>query len=135
MDLPTFFKEYQGIIAVVSGLLIAILSYNFGKLNSERQRKWKLRDRQFKEAYMSLSVYRQMTEMIEKVEYVHIGVVLSLELWAEENLSEDEVSNKVGDRIDDYFLGVSQLMKLTLDGLEMNTSIIVLGERKLSQLN
>jgi hypothetical protein len=54
MDWATFFKEYQGIIAVVSGLVLAILGYVVGRWNTVENRAFTrravIRDMRIKEA-------------------------------------------------------------------------------------
>src|SRR5687767_5512643 len=98
MDWATFFKEYQGVITVVSGLLIAILGYLFGKWNSERMRKWELRDKRIKEAQVYLDTYRSIVERIENLETAQMEVIKDYDKLYE-GLSEDQIIEKIKKRI------------------------------------
>jgi lysyl-tRNA synthetase class I len=137
MDLAAIYEKYQVIINLASGLVIAVAGYFFGKWDSERKRKWELTDRQFKEAYASLNAYRSLVEVIEKYEESVTELFNNME-QEYKGLSDEERRERIKNRVEraeDYFRGYSQAPKLLWDALEMNTSIVLLRDRKLSGLN
>jgi hypothetical protein len=137
MDLAAIYEKYQVIINLASGLVIAVAGYFFGKWDSERKRKWELTDRQFKEAYASLNAYRSLVEVIEKYEDSVTELFNNVD-QSYKGLSDEESRERIKNRVDrvaDFILGYSQAPKLLWDALEMNTSIVVLHDKKLSRLN
>jgi hypothetical protein len=136
MDLAAIYEKYQVIINLASGLVIAIAGYFFGKWDSERKRKWELTDRQFKEAYASLTAYRGLVEVIEKYEDSVTELFNNME-QSYKGLSDEERREKIKNRVEseaDNILGYGQAPKLLRDSLEMNTSMVVLNDKKLLKL-
>jgi hypothetical protein len=88
MDWATFFKEYQGIITVVSTLLGIVLTYFLTKRHYERNRNWQLEDRAFtrrskfidgriEELESYLSTYIDMTRILVEFE---VRIILDKEV-------------------------------------------------------
>lgn len=120
-------------LKILVPLLTAILGYLFGKWNSERTRKWEVKDRHLTEARAYLETYRSIVESIQNHAAAFVDILTGGEEFV--GLSHSEIAEKVDRKYGKQLIAFEEMTKLLWDIFEMNTSIVILGDKRLSKLD
>jgi hypothetical protein len=126
MDWATFFQDYAVVITAVSGLILAILGYIFGRWDAIQKRKWALEDREYNQR-----LERKEKRIAEAQAYVDTQHNATQKL-AKFELGLIRFGKEIPANLREDFAKIPQLTEFTSKRV---TSLLVFGDLSLAELD